>query len=203
MTGVLQALLQATRPLPKKRGAIPNQSRCADAIGCLQAECRPNRRNQLRPNLIAHPDKTVEGFTVGIMKRNMDARYRAREDRAGFPGVVANGYHEVDCLVHHCINVLGVQAVGRKPGKAQRFDGFISHLGFWPGTSRQSTHLSGQIVIEKDLSHLRATGISGTQNQDSLGRAHDLRLEGSNVRLNRRRPLVVSTLAVLGRQALP
>jgi len=110
---------------------------------------------------------------MGIMEAHVNPLHRAREDGAGFLGVVADADHQINLLVHHVLYRLGVQAFGRQAGKLQCLNGAIGHLGLGLSAGRNSSHQAGQVVVEDSFSHLGAAGVSSAKHQNGFLSSHD------------------------------
>ncbi|CAN0617276.1 protein of unknown function [Burkholderia multivorans] len=164
---------------PCRQVALEEAHRCAggDLAGVFalnghgdasQAQGFTHRRHEAGADVVANGDEAVEGLAVRVVEPDMDALYRTRKDRAGFLRVVAHADDEIDGFVHHGVDRLRVEAIGRQAGQLQRFDGAIGDLRLGNGAGRNRPNHAGQIVIENGLAHLGAAGIASAEYEDGF-----------------------------------
>jgi hypothetical protein len=104
-------------------------------------------------------------FAVRVVERQVDGAHRLGEHRTGLLGVVADGDHQVDRLVHEYVDVLRVQAVGDQIQGLQGSDGTVSDLGLRFGAGGDGAGATGQVVVDQNFGHLRAAGVASAEDQ--------------------------------------
>ena len=123
-------------------------------------------------DLIAHPGEDSVPLLMAalcggrIFKAPVQLRSRAWEYRARLPGRVADGDHPVERLAEEFIQTLRAMGGDVDADIAHRLDSVRIQPDWLRAGARGLESISGH-VTQQSLRHLAATGVAGTQEQDS------------------------------------